>query len=80
MIRYQVRNFSAKADREFESEAEAREYAELVANQSGCQSEVIKWAVSPNLPNALPALVYRSCALEVFDPSTGWRGVNIHGC
>jgi hypothetical protein len=79
MIRYQVRNFVAKVDVEYENEEAARGEAEALALAHGCPSEVITWNVSPNLPNAQPALVYRSCALNVFDPSTGWRGVNIFG-
>jgi hypothetical protein len=79
MIRFQVRNFAAEIDKEFESEEAATIYAEAVARVADSQSEVITWNVQPNLPGAQPALRYYSCALKVFAPSTGWRSVNIFG-
>ena len=74
MIVYQVRQFSTKVDREFPNKAEALAFA---ASLSG-EVELVTWAVSRNLPGAMPPLRYQSCALEVRQDGA-WRGVNICG-
>jgi hypothetical protein len=70
-IVYQVRCFAAEYDQEFTSKDEAIAAAEQFNN-----AEMIKWAVSPNLPRCKPDLVYRSCAMSVRENRV-WRQVNI---
>jgi hypothetical protein len=60
MIIYQVRSHAEKFDVGFSKEADARAAAERLP-----RAEMITWNVWPNLPRALPAMRYSSCALNV---------------
>jgi hypothetical protein len=70
-IAYEVICFTRSIREEFNSEAEAKAFAETLP-----EAKLITWAVHPNLPNALPKDVYNSCALRVWKDGA-WRNINI---
>ena len=73
MIEYSVQAWP-EARRDFTSHSEAQAYAETLE-----EAELIKWAVHQNMPGCKPDLVHRSCALQVWSRTDGWKDVNIHG-
>ena len=72
MTRFEVTSYPTPRERrEFDTITEAKAFAETLAS-----AELITWNVGPNLPGALPAKVYTSCALDNWNGSA-WTSIDI---